>query len=194
MSIKLYDDALIDKFRKWTQDTHVTLTGVNTTSRLFSTIADMNQDREIQLPIIALSRPGGFTIKDKYKQPRSYNGMKYVQTASQAALVNLIGITIPYQIDVYTRYQEEADEYMRNIVFNIINYPKLQVEIPYEGLGKLHDSNIRIISDVDDNSDIPERVIPGQFTRYTLGINIDDAYLFDVRLKDNMKIVETAVV
>ena len=35
---------------------------------------------------------------------------------------------------------------------------------------------------------IPERLIEGQFTRLTLSINIDDAYLFDYRIKDNWKV------
>ena len=190
MSLKLYDDALLNKFQKWTQGTQTTLTGVNQTSRLFSKVIDEKKDKELTLPLIALSRPGGFQIEDKYKQPKSYNGLTFAQNTQQGAKVNIIRISIPYQIDVYTRYQEEADEYIRNIVFNIINYPKVQVQLPYEQLESVHDSNIRLASEVEDNSDIPERLAPGQFTRYTLQINIDDAYLFDVRLKDNLSISE----
>ncbi|MBO5711334.1 MAG: hypothetical protein J6R47_00710, partial [Acholeplasmatales bacterium] len=107
---------------------------------------------------------------------------------------NAIPIGIAYQLDIYTRYLEEADEYARNFIFNIINYPKLTIELPYESQGIKHDANIRITSDIDDNSDIPERLIPGQFTRLTLGINIDDAYLFDVRVKDNLSIKEVSLI
>ena len=64
----------------------------------------------------------------------------------------------------------------------------MNIEIPYEDCKLTHDANIRISSEVDDNSDIPERFMPGQFSRLTLGINIDDAYLFDVRLRDNLTI------
>ena len=35
-----------------------------------------------------------------------------------------------------------------------------------------------------NNSDIPERLVSGQFTRMTMRIDIDDAYLFDVRYRD----------
>ena len=49
-------------------------------------------------------------------------------------------------------------------------------------------ANIRLTTEVRDNSAVPERLIPGQFTRYTIGINIDDAYLFDVRTRDNYSI------
>ena len=190
MSIKLYDDALLNKLRYWTQDTSVTLTGVNESTKLFTTVADMNNDNPIELPLIALSRPGGFLIEDKYKQPKSYNGALVAYNEHRSAKLNAIRISIPYQLDIYARYQEEADEYIRNIVFNIINYPLVTISIPYHDLGLNHDSNIRLISDVEDNSDIPERLISGQFKRYTIELNIDDAYLFDVRVKDNLKLVE----
>ena len=190
MSIKLYDQALLAKLRNWTLDTQLTLTGVNESTKLFSTIADQSNDTSIKLPLIALSRPGGFVINEKYKQPKSYNGVTIAQTSQRGARLNAIQISIPYQLDIYARYQEEADEYIRNIVFNIVNYPVVNIEIPYYDFGITHTSNIRLSSDVEDNSDVPERLVSGQFTRYTLNLVIDDAYLFDIRLKDNLRIVE----
>lgn len=190
MAVRFYDDALLAKFKKWTADTQVQLTGVNETKRLFEVVLDKQNDRPIQLPLIAISRNGGYSIQERYKQPRSYNGSTMIQNPDTSAKLNAIPIGISYQIDIYTRELAEADEYARNIVFNIINYPKLNIELPYEESGLTHDANIRLITDVEDNSDIPERLISGQFTRFTIGIDIDDAYLFDVRVKDNLSIVE----
>lgn len=190
MAISLYDEALLRKFQLWTADTAVHLTSVNETQRLFEVISDNNRDTPIKLPIIALSRQGGYSILEKYKQPKTFIGAKMIQTGTNAAKLNVVPISISYQIDVYTRYLAEADEFARNLVFNIINYPKLQIEIPYENLKLIHDANIRLNSEVEDNSDIPERLISGQFTRFTIGIDIDDAYLFDVRIKDNLSISE----
>lgn len=189
MAVRFYDDALLAKLRRWTPENQVQLTGVNETRRLFEVIADKTNDSTIKLPLIALSRNGGYTIQSKYKQPKSYNGSLIQATMDNGARLNAIPIGISYQIDIYARHLAEADEYARNIVFNIINYPKLNIEIPYENVGITHDANIRLTTDVEDNSDIPERLIPGQFTRFTIGIDIDDAYLFDVRVKDNMSIV-----
>ena len=193
MAVRFYDDALLKKLQKWTADTQIMLTGVNETHRMFETIADTKNDRPFQLPLITLSRNGGYTILSKYKQPLSYMGGKIYQSPERGVRLNAIPIDVTYQIDIYTRNLAEADEYARNIVFNIINYPKLTIEIPYEDTGMLHDANIRLISEVEDNSDIPERLISGQFTRFTIGIGIDDAYLFDVRIRDNLSIVESKV-
>lgn len=193
MSVSLYDDALLNKFKKWTAGAPVFLTGVNETTRLFEVLSDKTNDQPIKLPLIALSRPGGYRISNKNKRPLSFNGHTFQATEARGAKVNIVPIEISYQIDVYARYLKEADEYARNLVFNIINYPKLTVELPYESLGIKHDANIRLTSEIDDNSDIPQRLIPGQFTRFTLGINIDDAYLFDVRVQDNISITDTFI-
>jgi hypothetical protein len=189
MSIKLYDDALLKKIQNWVGDLPLTLTGVDESTRLFSVIVDQNNDKPIQLPLIALSRPGGFTIEEKYKQPKTYVGSTVAHSEQRSAKLNAIKISIPYQIDIYSRYQEEADEYIRNIVFNIVNYPVVKINIPYYDLDVTHESNIRLSSDVEDNSSIPERIISGQFKRYTLSIVIDDAYLFDIKLKDNVRVI-----
>lgn len=188
MSVTLYDNALLKKLQGWTRDTAITLTGVDESTRLFSSIIDQKNDKPIQLPLIALSRPGGYTLLRRYKHPRTHNGLRFIQTKDKGVQLNIIPIEIKYQLDIYARYLEEADEYARNIVFNIVNYPKLNVEIPYENLGLTHDANIRITSDIEDNSDIPERLINDQFKRLTVQFNIDDAYLFDVRIKDNLSI------
>lgn len=192
MAVRFYDEALLNKFKKWTAGTEMVITGVNETRKLFEILADNGNDNPIKLPIITISRPGGFTIQQKNKEKLSYAGLPMMDTGTGAALLNAIPITIDYQVDIYTRYLEEADEYVRNIVFNIVNYPKLTISIPYEGADLLHDAHIRIQSEVEDNSDIPERLVSGQFVRMTIGLNIDDAYLFDVRLKDNMSIVEVS--
>lgn len=195
MGVRFYDNALLEKLKKWTAGTNTFLTGVNETKRMFETTLDKNNDKPIKLPLIALSRPGGYTILNRNQKPLAHDGNALMRSETRGARVSAIPIGINYQLDIYTRYMDEADEYARNFIFNIINYPKLNIEIPYEGLKLLtHDANIRLTSDVEDNSDIPERLIPGQFTRLTLGINIDDAYLFDVRIKDNLSITEISVI
>ena len=195
MGVRLYDEALLEKLKKWTAGTQTMLTGVNETRRLFEVLADKLNDKNIQLPLIALSRSGGYTILNKNQRPLAHHGNALLVNDQRGAILNAIPISIQYQLDIYTRYLDEADEYARNFIFNIINYPKLNIQIPYENLQVLsHDANIKVTSDVEDNSDIPERLIPGQFTRLTLGISIDDAYLFDVRIKDNLSIKSVSVI
>lgn len=186
MSVNLYDKAFIEKLRGWTRNTGINIVGPEETRRLFEVIADETNDKPIQLPLISLRRMGGYTITDQGlgKRPLSFDGATLDANYEQACQLNAIPISIPYQIDIYTRLYEEADEYTRNLVFNIINYPKLSVIVPYNGKNYIHDSSLSLSSDVEDNSDIPERLIAGQFTRMSLHIDVDNAYLWDVRYRD----------
>ena len=104
--------------------------------------------------------------------------------------LNAIPIELDYTIDIYTRFYEEAEEYVRNFVFNLINYPKMQIQIPYNSYNEIKNCNITLNPDVQDNSDIPERLAPGQFTRKTISLSILDAYLWDVRNRDTFRINE----
>ena len=186
MSTRLYDDALLEKIRNWTQNTSITVVGPDETRRLFEVIADKTNDSPIKLPLIALTRSRSYDILDYGlgKQPMSFDGLTLDANYDQASQLNSIPIRISYQLDVYTRYYEEADEYTRNLVFNIINFPKLTINIPYNNENYKHDSNIILNSEIEDNSDIPERLVSGQFTRMTMRLDIDDARLWDVRYRD----------
>lgn len=184
MSLGLYDNAFLNKLNNWTKDTQVTVFGVNETNRLFTMVADNTNDSPIKLPLITLSRPGGFSVLTTGKRPLSFDGATLDANHEIASQLNAIPISVSYQLDVYTRYFKEADEYARNLVFNIINYPKLDIDIPYNNEHYIHHSNIRLQGDIEDNSEIPERMIPGQFTRLSMRIDVDDAYLYDIRYRD----------
>lgn len=112
---------------------------------------------------------------------------------SVSKVLNAVPIKITYQLDIYTKYFAEADEYARNFIFNFINYPKLSIEIPYNNAKVLHDSTVLVESTISDSSDIPERLIAGQFSRMTIRLSIDDAYLFSVPFMDNWKVEEGSI-
>lgn len=169
----------------------MTITGPDDTRRLFTYDLDHNNDKPIQLPLIALRREPTIQILEINKKPMSFDGWRKNNDGNKSDQLNAIPINIMYQIDIYTRYKQEAEEYVRDFVFNIINYPKLQIEIPYNNSKLMHDCNIRLDPNITDNSDVPERLIAGQFTRYTISIYIDDAHFFDYRIKDTKKIEAT---
>lgn len=185
MSTYLYDNALIDKIKGWTSNSDITIYAPNDTKRLFEVIADTNNDRSIKLPLISISRKKGYQITNTKSRPLSYDGLTLDASIEKSIQLNAIPIQLSYQLDIYTRYFKEADEYARNLIFNFINFPALSIIIPYNDYKILHKSVVEIASDVEDNSDIPERFIHGEFTRLTLNLDIVDAYLWDVRLRDN---------
>lgn len=192
MSVGLYDKALTEKISKWVSDPKMTITSPDETRRLFQYRADIKNDAPIELPLIALRRGKSINVINTSKKPTTFDGYTLQANEKNIMSISNVPISLDYQIDIYTRYFPEADEYVRNFVFNIINYPTLDISVPYNDVNYVHTSNIRLVNNIEDNSDIPERLIPGQFTRFTIGITVDDAYLWSVPIRRNLT-VETEV-
>lgn len=190
MSIRYYDEALTNKIRSWIKDPNMRVLSPSDTTRLFQISADENNDKPLTLPLIALSRDSSFEIVNTNKRALSYDGAHIGANYKTSELLNAIPIKIGYQLDIYTKYFAEADEYTRNFIFNLINYPTVRIEIPYNKSNLPHNSTIILNQTVTDNSSIPERLIAGQFTRMSLKFNIDDAYLFSVPMMDNWWVEE----
>lgn len=186
MGVKLYDDAIVSKFKQWTQRTNIHIYSPSETKRIFEIIAEQSNDKPVGLPFIGLSRVGGYTILNTQMQPMTYDGLTLKANQKASLQLNAIPIQIDYQVDVYTRQLSEADDYVRNLVFNIINFPSLEVHVPYRDYDIKHKASIQLAAqEVADNSSIPERLITGQFTRLSLMITVNDAYLWDLRVRDN---------
>jgi len=190
MSVCIYDKALTEKFKRWTEGTDLTVTSPDETRRLFETILDKNNDSPIQLPLICLRRGLGYTVDIRGKKSSTYLGFRRDISTSGATFVNMIPVILNYQVDVYARHYEEAEDYMRNIIFNIVNYPRFEVEVPYKNIDFQHAVNIIPGQQVVDNSSINERLIVGQFTRLSYQFDIDEAFLWDVRERGSLRLVE----
>jgi len=187
MAIRYYDEALLNKIKDWVKDPNMHILGTNESTRLFQMESEKNDDKPLTLPLIALSRDPNMTIISTQRKALTYDGGHLGMDGQYSMLLNAIPIQINYQLDIYTRYFAEADEYVRNFIFNFINYPKLSITIPYNNANVEHDSTVLLESNVTDNSDIPERLISGQFTRMTIRLTIDDAWLFSVPFMDNWR-------
>lgn len=190
MSTYLYDKAMLDKLKKWGISDNATLLAPDDTQTLYDVINDRNGDGGIQLPLITLTRKGNVTIRNANKQPLSINALTIARSLTNYATLNAVPIELQYQIDIFTRKRVQAEEYVRELIFNFINYPEIKICIPYEDANYWHKSMISLNTEIADNSAIPERLIHGQFTRYTMSVKIDDAYLFDVRIRDTIQKVE----
>lgn len=222
MSVYLYDDALLQKLKYWTEKSDVSVYSVEESRRLIEVLADKTDDKSIKLPIIAIRRTSGFTIDNSNKKPLAYDGLHindenankfnelkrqlyngeiskkyYTEQAAQLSLIsqnsstaeiNAIPISIPYKLDVYTRYQKENDIYIRNLIFNIVNFPTLQVEFKYNGIEKMHNGNMRLSNNSVSADSGSIRLFADQVVKQTLDIVIDDAYLWDLRVRKNVSV------
>ena len=120
MSLYFYDTALMNKLRYWTEKTNIHIYGPDETRRLFEVIADVNMDQKIELPLLCLRRSGAYEILNINKRPLTYDGAIVSKNNNASTQYNAIPIQINYQLDVYAKYLQEADQYVRNLIFNII--------------------------------------------------------------------------
>lgn len=179
MAIRYYDEALYNKIHAWfPEDSKMTILKVDDTLENFRIRADKGNDKPIELPFINISRDKSFEILRLGRTPLSCSGRIVLKGSEKAIPLNAIPISLSYQIDIYTQRYSEADVYLREIIFNLINHPRLTINVPYNDINFKHYGTVRLLADVQDNSDIPERLFKTQFTRWTLNITIDDAYLF----------------
>ena len=100
-------------------------------------------------------------------------------------LMSVIPIRLEYQLDVYCKKQSEAEDYIREFVFLLINNPMLDFYIPYNGTNIHQSCHIRMANEIVDNSDSQQRLFKDQFTRMTLTFEIDDARLYSMPIKKN---------
>lgn len=192
MSFYLYDKAIADKIKSWVLDPHLTILYPDQTSRFFNQTADEQKDK-ISLPLIAISRDRDIDIQLPVSRYAEKTGKIFSADRYKAGSLRHIPMTINYQIDIYTRYRQEADEYVRNFVYNIIDYPTLKITIPYYDTGLESTSFMELDSRIQDNSDIPERLVPGQFTRMTLNVTLKDAQLYAYEIKEIPKVVSAEI-
>lgn len=191
MSIGLYDKAVTDKIKKWVVDANINVLYPDEVSRLFQQQADMKNDKPLDLPLIAVSRDPNIQLNNISRRPMTFSGKTFVNDGRQSDHLNGIPITLDYMIDIYTRFRAESDEFVRNFVFKLINTPKITIEIPYNDCNLEYTSYMELDPTITDNSDIPERLVSGQFTRMSIVVHLKDAYLFSYKKTYNTKITTT---
>lgn len=189
MACRYYDDLIVGKLKKWLPDNStLRVLKPDETKKLFELTADDGKDKPFKLPLLAVSRNNDIELLLNIKNPRSYDGLKVASDEEGTYQMNVIPIRLQYSLDIYTKTLNEGDEYVRSFLFKLINNPTIKIEIPYNDSHIEHIANIRVLSTVSDTSAISERIFSGQFTRYTIQLEIQDAFLFSVPYRKNWKL------
>lgn len=189
MALEYYDDVIAAKIKKWLPSTsNLRVLKPDETKRLFELNANDTDDKPLQLPCIALSRNNDIELTINVKNQKSFMGYKAGIYNDKTLLINTIPIKLNYQLDIYTKTATEGDEYLRQYLFKLINNPSFKLVIPYNGADIEQIANIRVLTPVSDTSSISERLFSGQFTRWTIQLEIMDAFLYDIPYKRNWKL------
>ena len=194
MAISYYDEAVTCKIKNWLADqTRLRVLSPDESNRLIQLAADDSNDAPLTLPIIAISRNRDIELVSAIKQNKSFDG--YIlgknDVTATAVHLNVIPIKTTYQLDIYTKKRIEADEYVRQYLFKLINNPQIIIEIPYPYADNCvikHTANLRVLNTVSDTSDIPTHVFSGQFYKWTIQLELQDGFLFSIPQKQGWRI------
>jgi hypothetical protein len=174
MSVKAYDDAIINKFRSIFNDNTIYILPVENAIR-FS--AQLNKDN-VKFPMISTTRLG-YSIRksDINFSAKMYGSFVTRDGENNNVFAQTIPIRIEYQLDVFTVDHESCDEIVRELIFFFEQHPTLEAHFDY-GLNIDHNFNIYLNEEIVDNSDTVEHVNNGVMFRNTLTFYTDDAILF----------------
>ena len=196
MAISYYDDAITQKIKGWLADSsRLRVLSPDESTRLIQLQAEDSEDQPLKLPLIAISRNKDLEIESTIKQNKSFDGLIIGKDAigSTTVHLNVIPVKTTYQLDIYTKKRIEADEYVRQYLFKLINNPQIIIEIPYNNYIVKHTANLRVLSTVSDTSDIPTHIFAGQFYKWTIQLELQDGFLFSIPQKQNWRIVAADV-
>lgn len=192
MAISYYDEAVTQKIKGWLADnSKLRVLAPDETTRLFQLAAEDSNDKPLKLPLIAISRNKDIEIESAIKQNKSFDGLVIAKdkTTAETVHLNVIPVKTTYQLDLYTKKRIEADEYVRQYLFKLINNPQIIIDIPYNGYLVRHTANLRVLNTVSDTSDIPNHVFPGQFYKWTIQLELQDGFLFSIPQKTGWRFV-----
>lgn len=192
MAISYYDEAVTQKIKGWLADSSkLRVLSPDESTRLIQLQAEDSNDQPLKLPLIAISRNKDLEIENTIKQNKSFDGLIIGRDTVGATTVHLNAIPVKttYQLDIYTKKRIEADEYVRQYLFKLINNPQIIIEIPYNNYIIKHTANLRVLNTISDTSDISTHIFPGQFYKWTIQLELQDGFLFSIPQKQNWKIV-----
>lgn len=174
MSVKAYDDAIIDKFRSIFNDDTIYILPVENAIR-FS--AQLNRDN-VRFPMISTTRLG-YSIRqsDVNYAAKMFGSFATRDGKDNNVFAQSIPIRIEYQMDVFTVDRESCDAIVRELIFFFMQHPTLVAHFEY-GLDIDQNFNLFLNEEIVDNSDTVEHINNGVMFRNTLTFYTDDARLF----------------
>lgn len=192
MAINYYDEAITQKIKGWLADSSkLRVLSPDEYTKLVQLAADESNDQPLKLPLISITRNKDIEIESTIKQNRSFDGLVIEKDNNTATTVhlNVIPIKATYQIDIYTKKRIEADEYVRQYLFKLINNPQIIIELPYNNYVVRHTANLRVLGTISDTSDIPTHLFPGQFYRWSIQLELQDGFLFSIPQKQGWRLI-----
>lgn len=189
IGIAMYDQALSTKIKSWLPaETDVEILTQENLTRRFEIAADKSNDSKISFPRVDISRDRTFELQQSSKNEMSFNGVRLYGDDKEAKILNSIPISLDYQIDIYAKKAKEADAILVQLLFKLINNPRIVVTLS-DGKEKIPQVfHFYLDPQIENSSDVQERLYQGEFTRWTIKLHMPNVRLYQFKVAKNIRI------
>ena len=144
--LQLYDDKLYDYFK----ETFKADVAVVPVSEYWSVVS-MHEEGQLQLPAIVLARTTWTNAKDLESWVIAKKGRNDRIRNNKLIHAQAIPVQLDYTITLLATTQDDIDELTSEVLFCILNYPRLTIDLPYGADRTIH-AQIMQNGDLQDNS------------------------------------------
>lgn len=144
--LQLYDDKLYDYFKE-TFKADIAIVPVSD----YWTVASMHEEGQLQLPAIVLGRSSWTTSKDLDSWVIAKKGRTDRIRNNKLVNEQAIPVQLDYTVTLLATTQDDIDELTSEVLFCILNYPRLTIDLPYGSDRQIH-GQIMQNGDLQDSS------------------------------------------
>lgn len=131
--LQLYDDKLFDYFKE-TFKADVAVVPVSE----YWNVVSMHEEGQLQLPAIVLGRTTWTNAKDLESWVIAKKGRNDRIKNNKAIQEQAIPVQLDYTITLLATTQDDIDELTSEVLFCILNYPRLTIDLPYGSDRQIH--------------------------------------------------------
>ena len=144
--LQLYDDKLYDYFKE-TFKADVAVVPVSD----YWTVVSMHEEGQLQLPAIVLGRSAWTNAKELESWVIAKKGRTDRIRNNKLVNEQAIPVQLDYTITLLATTQDDIDELTSEVLFCILNYPRLTIDLPYGSDRQIH-AQIVQNGDLQDSS------------------------------------------
>lgn len=144
--LQLYDDKLFDYFK----ETFKADVAVVPVSEYWSVVS-MHEEGQLQLPAIVLGRTTWTNARELESWVIARKGRTDRIHDNKIINEQAIPVQLDYTITLLTTTQDDIDELTSEVLFCILNYPRLTIDLPYGSDRQIHAQIIQN-GDLQDSS------------------------------------------
>lgn len=184
--IQLYDEALLDYFKN-NFKAEVAITPV---SEFWSVVA-MHRENKLQLPAICLSRNG--STRDTELKSWVIGRKGRVDRVQKHKLITeqALPLLLNYHITLLTTTQDDIDELTSEVIFLILNKPRVSVLIPY-GSERYVNAQISLDGEITSDSTQDRFSTTGILYQTIIPVKMNGANIFNLEQR-NLRYLEWSV-